>query len=120
MNGVSSDGLTTAVQPTARAGATLRVTIARGKFHWREREGEMDGEGERARGREGGREGEREREGEGEREGEREREREREREERERENEIVINNVNSKQRHQCLKALMPHFILALPKNKSMN
>src|SRR5271166_4580187 len=30
---VSGAGLTTAVQPTARAGATLRVIIAAGKFH---------------------------------------------------------------------------------------
>ena len=32
-NGVSSDGLSTTVQPAARAGATLRVIIAAGKFH---------------------------------------------------------------------------------------
>ncbi|MNN32524.1 hypothetical protein D3C81_1462460 [compost metagenome] len=32
-NGVSLAGLTTMVQPAARAGATLRVIIAAGKFH---------------------------------------------------------------------------------------
>ena len=32
-NGVSSDGLSTMVQPAASAGATLRVIIAFGKFH---------------------------------------------------------------------------------------
>ena len=37
LNGVSSDGFTTTLQPTARAGETLRVTIARGKFHWKRR-----------------------------------------------------------------------------------
>ncbi len=33
VSGVCSAGLTTAVQPTARAGATLRVIMAAGKFH---------------------------------------------------------------------------------------
>ena len=33
VSGVCPAGLTTAVQPTARAGATLRVIIAAGKFH---------------------------------------------------------------------------------------
>src|SRR3546814_16596875 len=32
-SGVSSAGLRTTVQPAASAGATLRVTIASGKFH---------------------------------------------------------------------------------------
>src|SRR5690348_2608196 len=32
-NGVCSAGLTTTVQPTARAGPTLRVIVANGKFH---------------------------------------------------------------------------------------
>ena len=32
-NGVASAGLITTVQPAARAGATLRVIIAIGKFH---------------------------------------------------------------------------------------
>ncbi|MNT80308.1 hypothetical protein D3C72_2197470 [compost metagenome] len=32
-NGVSLAGLTTMLQPAARAGATLRVIIAEGKFH---------------------------------------------------------------------------------------
>ena len=31
-NGVASAGLTTEVQPAARAGATLRVIMAKGKF----------------------------------------------------------------------------------------
>ncbi|MCY1383679.1 hypothetical protein D9M69_718300 [compost metagenome] len=31
-SGVSSDGLRISVQPAARAGPTLRVTMARGKF----------------------------------------------------------------------------------------
>ncbi len=33
VNGVSFAGLTTMVQPAARAGAALRVIIAAGKFH---------------------------------------------------------------------------------------
>ena len=33
LNGVSSEGLSTTVQPAARAGPTLRVIIAAGKFH---------------------------------------------------------------------------------------
>ncbi len=33
VNGVSEAGLRTTVQPAARAGAILRVTIAAGKFH---------------------------------------------------------------------------------------
>ena len=33
VNGVSAAGLTTTVQPAARAGAILRVAIASGKFH---------------------------------------------------------------------------------------
>ena len=33
VRGVSAAGLTTTVQPAARAGATLRVIIAAGKFH---------------------------------------------------------------------------------------
>jgi hypothetical protein len=32
-NGVSSDGLSTTVQPAAKAGPSLRVTMASGKFH---------------------------------------------------------------------------------------
>ena len=32
-NGVSGDGLMTAVQPAARAGPSLRVIMAEGKFH---------------------------------------------------------------------------------------
>ena len=32
VKGVSSEGLSTTVQPAARAGATLRVTMAAGKF----------------------------------------------------------------------------------------
>lgn len=32
--GVSSAGLTTTVQPAARAAPTLRVIMALGKFHW--------------------------------------------------------------------------------------
>ena len=33
VNGVNAAGLTTTVQPAARAGAILRVAMAKGKFH---------------------------------------------------------------------------------------
>ena len=37
VNGVSSLGFKTTVQPAARAGATFRVIIEMGKFHYREK-----------------------------------------------------------------------------------
>lgn len=36
--GVSSAGFTTTVQPAARAAPTLRVIMALGKFHWRQKD----------------------------------------------------------------------------------
>lgn len=39
VSGVSSAGLTTQVQPAARAAATLRPIMPMGKFHWSEENG---------------------------------------------------------------------------------